>query len=96
MPLVLSSLFTPSENSNCVCVSHCGSAGWCVLESPPRTVLTDPALECNTVHSFLGVLGRKILFLSVFVQGFSTVITQPSARLLEPGDLVWVVLGQSG
>lgn len=48
-----------------------------VLENPARTVLSDPALEYNTVHSFLGVLSIKILFLSVAVQGFSTVITQP-------------------
>lgn len=55
--------------------------------------LSDPALGYNKICSFLGVLMRKIIFLSVSVQGFCTVIAQPLARPLEPGNLMRVVLG---
>lgn len=75
------------------------SFDWTVLflESPPRTILSDPVLEPNHVCSFPGILTIKSYSLaSVSVQGFSLVITKPSPRLLEPGNPLGEALGQSG
>lgn len=71
----------------------------CFLDSPPRTVLSDPALEPDEVCSFPGILTIKFYSLvSVSIQGYSLVITQPSARVLEPETLsgrVWGSLAVS-
>lgn len=78
---------------------HCILSLCCFLDSPPRTVLFDPALEPEEVCSFSGILTIKFYSLvSVSIQGYSLVITQPSARVLEPETLsgrVWGSLAVS-
>lgn len=62
-----------------------------VLDGPPRTALSDPALEPPEICSFLGILIRESYsFVSVRAQGFRRVITQPSTRLLVPRNPLWV------
>lgn len=80
-------------------VWHCILSLRCFLDSPPRTVLSDPALEPDEVCSVPGILTLKFYSLvSVSIQGYSLVITQASARVLEPETLsrrVWGSLAVS-
>ena len=74
---------------------YCASAHF--LDGLPRTVLSDPALEPDEICSFLGILMIKPYSLvSVSVQGFSLVITQPSTRCLASGNPFWEGLQRSG
>lgn len=60
---------------------HCILTLCCFLDSPPRTVLSDPALESDEVCSFPGIL--MIKFCSLVSLSRDTALLSPS---LQPGS----------